>query len=123
MATPTYVYSPPNRESLSANPAKSQKGVKYRIYNLFKTTIVLDELSLPKNQTSDSKKMEDLASLQYPLIKINNYFISEFELDYMSIKSNNFLPTITLQVTFTNNKFMDRELPKDGDIISIAIRN
>lgn len=123
MTSPTYTYSPPSKDSLSANPATSQKGVKYRIYNIFKPTIMLDELSLPISTHGDSKKTEDIASLQYPLIKINNYFISEFELDYMNIKMNSFLPTITLQVTFTNNKFMDKELPKDGDIISIAIRN
>lgn len=119
----TYIYSPPSKESLSANPTQSQKGVKYRIYNIFKPTIVLDELSLPKSTQGDSKKSEDIASLQYPLIKINNYFIAEQELDYMSIKCEGFFPTITLQVTFTTNKFIDKELPKDGDIISIAIRN
>lgn len=119
----TYVYNPPSRESLAANPSTTQKGVKYRIYNIFKPTIVLDELSLPKGAERDDKKETDIAALEYPLIKINNYFISEPELDYMSIDSRGFLPKITLQVTFINNKFMDLEMPKDGDVISVAIRN
>jgi len=120
----TYLYSPPNNGSLSANPTSSQKGVKYRIYNIFKPTIILDEISIPvSDYASTSKKVEDIASLQYPLIKINNYFISEAEIDFMTIDCREFLPTITLQVTFLDNKFMDLEMPKDGDIISVAIRN
>jgi hypothetical protein len=123
MPTPTYIYTPPSKESLTANPSNSQKGIKYRIYNIFKPSIVLDELSLPKSTDSDSKKMEDIASMEYPLIKINNYFISHQELDFMNIDCRNFLPTITLQVTFISDKFMDKEMPKDGDVISIAIRS
>ena len=119
----TYTYEAPNRESLAANPTTSQKDVKYRIYNIFKPTVVLDELSLPVSEVGDSKKVEDVASLEYPLIKINDYFISEPELDYMAINCKEFIPKITLQVTFIHDMFIDREMPKDGDIISIAIRN
>jgi len=119
----TYTYNPPNKESLAANPTISQKEIKYRIYNIFKPTIILDELSLPKGDQRNTKKLEDVVSLQYPLIKINNYFISEQELDFITIDSRGFLPSVTLQVTFIYNQFMDKEMPKDGDIISIAIRN
>lgn len=119
----TYTYSPPSKESLSANPTISQEGIKYRIYNIFKPTIQLDEISIPVSDESKEKKSEDLAALQYPFIKINNYFISEMEIDFMTIDCTDFLPTITLQVTFLNNKFLDSEMPKDGDIISVVIRN
>lgn len=119
----TYIYTPPNRESLAANPSESQKGTKYRIYNIFKPTIILDEMSLPISDYREEKKVEDIASLEYPLIKINDYFISEQELDYMNINCKGFLPFITLQVTFIHNKFLDKEMPKDGDIISVVIRN
>lgn len=119
----TYQYSPPNKDSLSANPSTSQKGAKYRIYNIFKPKIILDELSLPVTDDRENRKTEDIASLEYPLIKINNYFISEPELDYMTIRCKEFIPTIQLQITVINDKFMDKEMPKDGDIISIAIRS
>lgn len=119
----TYTYESPNRESLQASPTTSQKGKKYRIYNIFKPTVVLDELSLPVSDYRQDKKVEDIASLEYPLIKINEYFISEMELDYLTIDCRDFLPKIILQVTFIRDKFMDKEMPKDGDIISIAIRN
>jgi len=118
----TYTYDPPNKDSLAANPSITQRGVKYRIYNIFKPTVVLDELSIPSD-FRDDKKIEDIASLQFPLIKINNYFIPEPDLDYMVIDCRDFLPKIILQITTIYNKFMDKEMPKDGDIISIAIRN
>ena len=54
-----YIYESPNRESLAANPSTSQKGTKYRIYNIFKPTIVLDELSLPMSGYGENKKVED----------------------------------------------------------------
>jgi len=119
----TYTYEAPNKESLSANPTSSQKDVKYRIYNIFKPTVVLDELSLPISDYGKSRKTEDIVSLEYPLIKINDYFVSEPELDYMNIDCRGFLPMIILQITVIHDKFIDKEMPKDGDIISIAIRN
>jgi hypothetical protein len=120
---PEYQYSPPAGDTLNANPLSNQKGVKNRIYNVFKPTVMLDELSLPISDDRKEKKSEDMASLQYPLIKINNYIISEVELEYVNIDCTEFLPTITVQATFLNNKFIDAEMPKDGDIISIGIRN
>jgi len=120
---PTYRYSPFNKDSLTSNPSRTTKGIKYRVYNIFKSSIVLDELSIPVSDSRNNKKTEDIAGIQYPLIKINNYFISEMEIDFLTLDCKEFLPTIMLQVTFFNNKFIDKEMPKDGDIISIAIRN
>jgi len=119
----TYIYSPPDKAGLATNPSGSTKGIKYRIYNIFTPIITLDEISIPVSDSRDSKKTEDLAGLQYPLIKINNYFISEQEIDFLSLDCRDLLPTITLQVTFITNKFIDKEMPKDGDIISISIRS
>ena len=119
----TYNYEAPNKDGLSANPSTTQKGVKYRIYNIFKPTVVLDELSLPVSDSRANRKTEDIASLEYPLIKINNYFISEPELDFINIDCRGFLPMITLQITVVHDTFLDKEMPKDGDMISIAIRN
>lgn len=120
---PTYTYTPPDRDNLEANPETSQSEAKYRIYNIFKPTIVLDEISLPVSDTVEEKRTEDMVGLEYPLIKINNYFITPQEIDFVDIKCKDFLPKITLQITVTSDLFMDREMPKDGDIISLFIRN
>jgi hypothetical protein len=118
-----YRFNPPEKNTLSTQPTNSDKGTVYRIYNIFKPTVVLDELSLPKGDNRKDRKPEDIASLAYPLVKINDYFISINELEYMSIDCTDFLPRITLQASFLYPEFVDREMPKDGDIISIAIRN
>ncbi len=122
----TYNYNPfPTGEPPTHPKSNTEEGVKYRIYNIFKPTIVLDELSLRthESQETDTRKIEDLASVRYPLIKINNYLISEIDIEYFNIDCTGFLPKITLTVSFTYETFLSREMPKDGDIISVAIRN
>lgn len=97
---------------------------KYRIYNVFKPTIVLDEMSLPEtNPDGKTQKIENKTSLEFPFIKINDYLISRGEIDYFQIDSTRRLPTITLTLSFINDKFFTKEMPKDGDIISVAITN
>jgi len=94
-----------------------------RIRVLFEKTIQLDELSIRGEKTKSNQRAEDSISLEFPLIKINNYTLNKTEISSVTIDSTNFLPTITLNVLFGNQEFLAREMPKDGDIISIAIRN
>lgn len=120
----TYKYKP----SVNSNGVKSMQhhktNNKYRIYQIFKPTIQLDELSLQANLSNRKNyKLDEEYSLRYPLIKINNYIVSNEEIDILTIDSTGFIPTVTLKCTFIHQKFISTELPKDGDIISIAIRN
>lgn len=96
-----------------------------RIWNVFEATVVLDELSIKKEKKEDSpdRNIEDSVSVRYPLIKINDYIFGEEEIEHFTIDSRNFLPTITLTVQFSNELFVSKNLPKDGDIISVMIRN
>jgi len=121
MAERTYTSSNNN----APTPTQGSGGVKYRIYqdDKIKPTIELDELSLPSSENSASENVENLASLRYPLIKINDYMLSSNEIQVMEIKSDGFLPSIMLKATFIHQTFLSREMPKDGDIISVAIRN
>jgi hypothetical protein len=136
----TYEYKPPPRNvNVSATgdvtvstkevfPSKrSKKSItekaKSRIYQKFPHSIQLDELSIPAKDKDGKNKLESLASLEYPLIKINDYIISDTEIDVMKLDCTGFMPRITLTCTFTHQTFVTREMPKDGDIISIAIRN
>jgi len=70
-----------------------------------------------------ARGLEDYASLSYPLIKINDYFFADSEIDSFTINSNGFLPTISLTVTLMNRLFLSKHMPKDGDVISVMIRN
>lgn len=119
-----YKYNPPAKDNPSPNPGGSENGGA-RIWNVFQSTIVLDELSLPEapQSTEKGQKVENYASMEYPLIKINDYLLSKGEIDLLQIDSNDRVPTITLSATFNNELFLSKNMPKDGDIISVAIRS
>jgi len=113
----------PNNSSLPVEIPEN-KGIKYRIINVFKKEIELDELSIAGRDNQNQKqKPEDVVSLEFPLIKINNKFFSREEILSVVIDCTEFLPKITLSVGLINQTFLAKEMPKDGDIISIAIRN
>jgi len=121
-----YAGNPSQRNQINSERNKTQSNSKKpaRIWNVFKPTIVLDELSLDdKNNSSSSQKTEDYASLSYPLIKINDHIFAPEEISSFVIDSRGFLPVITLQVIFGSKLFISKSMPKDGDIISVMIRN
>lgn len=110
---------------LISSQGANQQSVVYRIQRKDKPTIILDELSMEKSRSDDATdfKTEDRLTLQYPLIKINNYIVADSEIVSFNIDSKDFLPTISLTLEFQDTTFINREMPKDGDIISVAIRN
>jgi hypothetical protein len=121
----TYSYKAPDGNStVASSPDKQYLGTgKTRIYQAFEKNILLDELSLPSQPTPNSQTIENKVSLQYPLIKINDYIIGESEIGLFEIDSTGFIPKVLLKVNFMNKLFLSKEAPKDGDIISVAIRN
>ena len=126
MAGNPYSGNPSQRQTVKTTDdgKRSDTNNRARIWNVFKPTIVLDEMSLESTGAPDAKnKTEDFASLNYPLIKINDYYFADSEINSMTINSQGFLPTITLSVTLTNRLFLSKHMPKDGDIISVMIRN
>ena len=117
---------PPVKESAPVASGDESVGGgkgKNRIYKILDSTIELDELSLPEEEVERPEVAQNLASIRFPLIKINDYIVSRTEIDSVTIDSTEFLPKITLQCTFLYKKFISQNMPKDGDIISVAIRN
>lgn len=116
-----------NPQTQSQNPPPESPETKdgKRIWNVFKSTIVLDELSVQqtKGAESQTQKVESLASAEFPLIKINDYFLSRNEIDHLIIDSTGKVPEVTLSVSFTDELFLSKNMPMDGDIISIAIQS
>jgi hypothetical protein len=117
-----YTFNPKAASSAPSSP-EAKNGA--RIWNVFASTIVLDELSLPESPKGESQtqRIEDLASTQFPLIKINDYFLSKGEIDSFRIDSTGKIPTIMLSVSFPNELFISKNMPMDGDIISIMIQS
>jgi hypothetical protein len=112
----------PNNNTVPKNPSETKETV-YKIRTIFEKTIELDELSMPANKQGDAHKNEDVASIEYPFIKINDYIFSRSELDSVTIDCTGFVPKIAVHVKMLSQLFLAKEMPKDGDIISIAIRN
>lgn len=124
------VFTPPTGSGISPNNTSVDKGAIYRIERLWSHSIELDELSIPtststtnkNNDVSPTPKPEDVASLEYPLVKINDYIFNQAEIQSMVIECTDFLPKITLDVALISSLFIAKEMPKDGDIISVGIR-
>jgi hypothetical protein len=119
-----YTFNPVERNEAPKTTETRSSREKYRIRNVFESTIVLDELSLRQtNPNGKGQKVENYVSLEFPLIKINDYIVDKSEIDYFKIDSMERVPTITLTLSFGNDLFLTKNLPKDGDIISVAISN
>lgn len=115
----------PSNNKLPTNKPTEKKKATYGIKTVFTKTIELDELSMAAKdeKTGEAHKVEDVYSMEVPLIKINDYVFSRQEIKNIIIDCTGFVPKITLSVAFLHQMFLAKEMPKDGDIISIAIRN
>jgi hypothetical protein len=125
--SPTYVFSPDTTPPSNYNQYTQTKigndRHKPRIYQEFAHNIILDELSIPADNTPGNNKEQSSLSLEFPFVRINDYILSKIEIDDMKIDCTGFIPRISLTCTFSHQTFLSRDMPKDGDIISIAIRN
>jgi len=113
-------FTPSN--SKAPKPTSEKQGTTYRNFVVFEKTIELDELSIPGKDSQGAQKPEDVISIEFPLIKINEYIFSRDEIRSVTIDCTEFLPKITLNIGLISQLFLAKEMPKDGDIISLAIR-
>ena len=91
-----------------------------------KKTIRFDEMSIenipdPTTEQGGDKKIDELG-LVYPMIRINDMILPRPNIRSMTLSMNGFMPTISLNLMFENVNFISKNMPKDGDIISIFIR-
>ena len=91
-----------------------------------KKTIRFDEMSIPNgpdptSEQGGNKKLDELG-LVYPMIRINDMILSRSNIRSMTISMSGFMPTISLNLMFNNVNFISKNMPKDGDIISVYIR-
>ena len=89
-------------------------------------TIRFDEMSLqdspdPADVQGGNRKADELG-LVYPMIRINDVILARQHISSMTISMNGFMPTISLNLIFEDSNFVSRNMPKDGDIVSIFIR-
>ena len=58
----------------------------------------------------------------YPIIRINDMVLGKDDIQSMLISSRGFLPTIELSLKFANTTLISKNMPKDGDMISVFVR-
>ena len=122
-----YIYNPSKNNPSNINKVtdknNSVQPKDQTLVKIFDPTIQLDELSIPEYQQklSTQKEQDDL-SVSFPLIKINDYIFSENEIEFFRISSKGVLPTVLIRVRMINDLFLAANMPKDGDIISVMIR-
>lgn len=119
-----------NALNTPASYSNSMKEVQSNLVRLvedseIKKNVQFDELSLiDQGQTladGSGSKAEELMGSHYPIIRINDVVLSRQNLRRMTITSSGFVPTIDLTINSTNSLFVSRNMPKDGDIVSIFI--
>ena len=122
MAKKNYTYNPPVK---SVAPKKPKEQTQGQIRTLFEPTVILDEMSISEtnNPKKENQATENLMSISYPLIMINGYTFNINEVISVDIDSTKKVPEISLTLSFGDEQFFSRYLPKDGDIISIMIRS
>lgn len=90
-------------------------------------TIRFDEMSLPDvpdpsdNTQGGNKKLSEWG-LTFPMIRINDVILARKNITSMDISMSGFIPTIRLNIINDNTAFISKNMPKDGDIISVFIR-
>lgn len=89
-----------------------------------KKDIRFDELSLSENGGTSTNGGSQLNTVgnDYPIIRINDMVLGKDDIQSMLISSRGFLPTIDLSLKFANTALISKNMPKDGDMISVFVR-
>ena len=89
-------------------------------------TIRFDEMSVESNNEhldvqGGGSKMGELG-LTYPMIRINDMIIALKNITSMTISLSDFIPSIKLNLIYEDTTFISKNMPKDGDMLSLFIR-
>ena len=89
-----------------------------------KKDIRFDELSLREDGGTSINGGSELNTVgnDYPIIRINDMVLGKDDIQSMLISSRGFLPTIELSLKFANTVLISKNMPKDGDMISVFVR-
>lgn len=92
-----------------------------------KKEIAFDEISVDvaNDQSNDptiQSTLKDTGGIAYPLIRINDYIFPAESVRSMTITCNNFLPAIHVTVQTIESDTISKNMPKDGDMVSVFMR-
>jgi hypothetical protein len=88
--------------------------------------IKFDEMSVEglvnPQDIQGGNRMQNEFGITFPIIRINDLIIPRFNITSMVISSVGFMPTISLSLVFFDKTFISKNMPKDGDILSLYLR-
>lgn len=94
-----------------------------------KGKINLEEMSIEDNEEQKHElapRIDEKESVtrgrHFPYIKINSNKINEEDLEYFELSVGGFIPTVSISLKDTKDKFKNIDFPKDGDLIAVYIR-
>lgn len=127
--------NPTTADTITKNPENELEEITKRINRIYEDkniqkTIVLDELSIVTTQKSETLNenisddhkaaKENVAGINYPLIKIMDTLYTLDRIIKMSIDVTGRIPEISLLLdNRINEDEKSKNLPKDGDIVSV----
>ena len=114
-----------NSNEKTIEDAKKERQI-CRIYvdESIEKQIILDELSGQKTgqeNSIDEISNENVAGREFPVIKIGDFFPNVSQIQKMVISSDGRVPTISLSMMVESTHFRSKNMPKDGEILSIFI--
>lgn len=94
--------------------------------NKIKKKIKFDEMSIEgladPNDVQGGNEVSNEFGLTFPVIRINDVMVPRFNIKSMIISSSGFVPTISLTIVYDNTTFISKNMPKDGDMVSVYLR-
>ena len=91
-----------------------------------KKGIIFDELSIEgladPNDVQGGNNIVNEFGLTFPIVRINDVILSRYHIKSLSIQSIDIIPTISLSMIYETSAFVSKNMPKDGDMISVYIR-
>jgi hypothetical protein len=100
---------------------------KTKIRTVSNPTIILIDMDQEQKmldlKNSDGYKSDKFLGKLFPYILINNTRFLQEEIGNLEIDCTNFLPIIHLKLIITRKSFISKNIPKDGDIVSVYIRS
>ena len=92
-----------------------------------KKELAFDEISisLSNDQSNDptiQSTTQDIGGIAYPLIRINDYVFPAQSVRNMFISCTGYLPTISVTLQTVESDVIAKNMPKDGDMISLYMR-
>ena len=89
--------------------------------------LAFDEISmqLVDDQSNDptvQSNKRDIGGIAYPIIRINDYVFPSKSVRYMNLSCSGFLPAITVKIQTIESNVLNKNMPKDGDMLSLYMR-